>query len=440
MHEIAGWGRYPVVQGYERLSENLEDITQDALLVRGLGRSYGDASLPPLDGQSVANSTLADRLIAFDPNTGVLRAEAGLSLLDLNRLFWQRSWATPVSPGTQYVTLGGMVASDVHGKNHHIQGCFGEHVRALRMRVADGRVLPVTEDTEPELFRATLGGMGLTGHILEVEVQLEAIPSTWIWGESEQVFSLNELLANLSRSSETWPFTMSWLDSSKRGAQMGRGIVMRGRWAEPHEAPPDPPTPHAGPTVLRDFPSWAVNSFSIKAFNSAYFHKHGRKLKQGVINPWKFFYPLDSIGSWNRIYGRRGFAQYQCVLPVENGANVIHRFFEVMTSRGGASFLTVLKDCGAEGKGMLSFPKPGISIALDIPMRVGTTQTLTDALNEVVIPAGGRIYLTKDALTRPDHFRAMEPRLDAWNAVRKKWDPDGKIRSAQSVRLFGDEA
>jgi len=440
MNEIAGWGRYPVVRGYERLSEDLEAITQDALLVRGLGRSYGDASLPPSDGQTVANSTLADRLIAFDPDSGVLRAEAGLSLFDLNRLFWRRGWATPVSPGTQFVTLGGMVASDVHGKNHHVKGCFGEYVRALRMRVADGRVLDVTEVSEPELFRATLGGMGLTGHILEVELQLEAIPSAWIWGESEQVFSLDELVANLSRSSETWPFTMSWLDSLKRGAQMGRGIVMRGRWAEPHEAPSHSPTPPAGPTVPLDLPSWALNSLSIKAFNSVYFHKHGRKPKQGVIHPWKFFYPLDAIGSWNRIYGRRGFAQYQCVLPVENDASVVRRFFEVMTSRGGASFLTVLKDCGAEGKGMLSFPKSGISIALDIPMRVGKTQALIDALNEVVIPAGGRIYLAKDALTRPEHFRAMEPRLDAWNAVRKKWDPDGKIRSAQSVRLLGDEA
>lgn len=440
MNKMSGWGRYPTVQGFERFSEDLEAASRDVVLVRGLGRSYGDASLPPLEGQRVANSTLADRLIAFDSETGVLRAEAGFSLFDLNRLFPPRGWATPVSPGTQYVTLGGMVAADVHGKNHHVKGCFGEYVRALRMRLADDRVLEVTESNEPELFRATLGGMGLTGHILEVELQLEAVPSAWIWGESEQVFNLNELVTTLRASSIDWPFTMSWVDSMKRGPRMGRGIVMRGRWAEAHEAPARPPAPRKGPSIPIDFPVWALGSFTVSAFNSLFFHKHGRKLKRGLIHPWTFTYPLDAIGSWNRIYGRRGFAQYQCVLPVEDDLAVVHRFFEVMTSKGGASFLTVVKDCGAEGKGMLSFPRPGISIALDLPMRPGKTQAITDALNEIVIAAGGRIYLAKDALTRPDHFRAMEPRLDAWNAVRRKWDPDGRIRSAQSVRLFGDKA
>jgi FAD/FMN-containing dehydrogenase len=439
MNKIAGWGRYPVVEGIERLSEDLETATRDALLVRGLGRSYGDASLPPQTGQTVVNSTLADRLIAFDAETGILRAEAGFSLFDLNRLFSHRGWATPVSPGTQFVTLGGMVASDVHGRSHHVKGCFGEHVRALRMRVADGRILEVTEANEPELFRATLGGMGLTGHILEVEVQLEAISSAWIWAESEQVHSLAELVANLRESSRVWPFTACWVDSMKRGKKMGRGIVTRGRWAEPHEAPEEPPRLRKGPSVPFDFPSWVLGPFSISVFNALYFHKHGRKMKRGVLHPWTFTYPLDAVGSWNRIYGRRGLAQYQCVLPIENDSSVVQHFFEVMISKGGASFLTVVKDCGAEGKGMLSFPKPGISIALDIPMHATRTQAITDALNEVVISAGGRIYLAKDALTRPEHFRAMEPRLDAWNAVRRKWDPDASIRSALSVRLLGDD-
>jgi len=439
MESITGWGRYPVVQGTERLSEDLEAASRDALLIRGLGRSYGDASLPPREGQTVTSSALANRLIAFESETGILRAEAGFSLFDLNRLFLHRGWATPVSPGTQFVTLGGMVASDVHGKNHHVKGCFGEHVRALRMRVADGRILEVTEADEPELFRATLGGMGLTGHILEVEVQLEAIPSPWIFRESVRVDNLAELVAKLRQSSLDWPFTMSWVDSMKRGPAMGRGIITRGRWAEPHEAPSRPPVARKGPSVPIDFPGWALGSLSISAFNNLYFRKHGRKIRRGVVHPWTFTYPLDSIGSWNRIYGRRGFAQYQCVLPIEDDPDVVQRFFEVMTSSGSASFLTVVKDCGAEGKGMLSFPKPGISIALDLPMHPEKTQATTDALNEIVVAAGGRIYLTKDALTRPDHFRAMEPRLDAWNAVRRKWDPDGKIRSALSVRLLGDE-
>lgn len=440
MHAIAGWGRYPVIQGYERFSEDLEIATRNVLLVRGLGRSYGDASLPPLQGQTVANSTMANRLVAFDSDTGVLRAEAGFSLFDLNRLFRPRGWVSPVSPGTQFVTLGGMVASDVHGKNHHVSGCFGEHVRALRMRVADERVLEITESSEPELFRATLGGMGLTGHILEVEIQLEAIPSPWVWGESEQAHNLDELLAKLRECSAKWPFTAAWVDSVKRGPNMGRGIVMRGRWAEAHEAPTKAPHTRSVPSVPIDFPSWSLNSITISAFNSLFFHKHGRKIKRGAIDPARFFYPLDAIGSWNRIYGKRGLAQYQCVLPLEKDSGVVQRFFDVMTSIGVASFLTIIKDCGVEGRGMLSFPMRGISIALDIPMYESKTQTTIDALNEVVIAAGGRIYLTKDSLTRPNDFLSMEPRLDAWNAVRRKWDPDGKIRSAQSVRLFGDEA
>ncbi len=249
MNEIAGWGRYPVIQADERFSEDLEASSRDAVLVRGLGRSYGDASLPALEGQTVANSTLADRLISFDSDTGVLRAEAGFSLFDLNRLFRPRGWASPVSPGTQFVTLGGMVASDVHGKNHHEEGCFGEHVLALRMRVADQRVLEITEASEPELFRATLGGMGLTGHILEVEIKLQAISSPWVWGESEQVHNLEELVANLSKSSAEWPFTACWVDSMKRGPTMGRGIVNRGRWATRDEAPAKAPRPFPVPPV-----------------------------------------------------------------------------------------------------------------------------------------------------------------------------------------------
>ena len=182
--KLAGWGRFPVVDGLEWKSENLAAITETATLCRGLGRSYGDSSLPARADLPVANTTLADRLLSFDPASGLLRAEAGVSLLQLNRVFLRRGWFVPVSPGTQFVTLGGMVASDVHGKNHHVDGCFGEHVRSIKLRVADGRIVECSDTSERELFRATIGGMGLTGHILEVEFQMRRIPSPWIWGES----------------------------------------------------------------------------------------------------------------------------------------------------------------------------------------------------------------------------------------------------------------
>ncbi len=438
--ELSGWGRHPVVSGVEIVSEDLESATRGATLSRGLGRSYGDASLPARPGAVVAGTRRANRLLGFDPATGALRAEAGFSLRELNRLFMPRGFTSPVSPGTQYVTLGGAVASDVHGGNHHVAGTFGEHVSSLRMRVADGRVLEVSERSEPELFRATLGGMGLTGHILEVELRLEKIPSAWIYQESRRVDDLDALVETLLEASRRWPLTKCWFDSTKRGKAMGRGFALVGRWAEPGEAPAHPPELHQRLGVPFDLPLGLVNGLTVPVWNALVFHSRRRGPQTGVVHPQAFFWPLDGVRNWNRLYGPRGFAQYQCVLPIERDARVVRRFFAVMTRRGCPSPVSVVKDCGPEGRGMLSFPKPGISIAVDVPLRGEKTQALVDALNEIVVEAGGRIYLSKDVLTRAEHFRAMEPRLPAWNEVRRKWDPEGRLKSALSVRLLGDEA
>jgi FAD/FMN-containing dehydrogenase len=328
-----------------------------------------------------------------------------------------------------------MVASDVHGKNHHVAGCFGEHVRVLRMRVPDGRVLEVSESSEPELFRATLGGMGLTGHILEVEVQLQRISSAWIFQEVESVGDLDRLIERLLEASRRWPFTVSWVDSLARGAAMGRGILIKGRWAEPGEAPDRLPPPPRTLSVPFGLPNWVLNRSSVRFANALYLRRNGRR-KGGIVHPNSFFYPLDALRDWNRIYGRRGFTQYQCVLPRDGGA--CRRFFDVLARHRGASFLTVLKDFGSEGKGMLSFPRPGLTVSLDIPLEGESTHRLVDALNDSVAEQGGRIYLAKDALTRPEHFRAMETRLEAWQAVRRRWDGEGRLASAQSERLMGD--
>ncbi len=440
MTTLAGWGRLPTVDGTLRLSEGLEEASQGISLARGLGRSYGDASLPASAATPVLGTHLADRLLAFDPERGILRAEAGVSLQQLNRLMPPRGWTTPVVPGTQYVTLGGMVASDVHGKNHHVAGCIGEHVRALRMRVADGRVLEVTEESEPELFRATLGGMGLTGHILEVELQLAKIESPWIWSETHRVLDLDALVATLREKSREWPYTVAWADCTKRGPHMGRGFVTVGRYATRDEARHERPEFRERIAVPVEAPSWLVNPLTVRTFNAGYYRVMTARSGAHLTHPQGFFHPLDGVRHWNRLYGRRGFAQYQCVLPVEGDGRAYVRFFDVLTRTGGASPVIVVKDCGAEGKGTLSFPRPGISIALDVPFQGAATQALIDALNEVVIEAGGRIYLTKDALTRVEHWLAMEPRLDAFNEVRRKWDPEARIRSALSVRLLGDGA
>jgi FAD/FMN-containing dehydrogenase len=434
---LAGWGRIPVA-GREVRSEDLAALTRDAVLTRGLGRSYGDASLPPPSRPVVAGSALADRILDFDPAAGALTAEAGFTLLELNRVFWPRGFAAPVAPGTQYITLGGMVAADVHGKNHHRDGCFGRHVLGLRLRVADGRVLAVSRECEPELFRASLGGMGLTGHILEVACRLQRIPSPWIHCETERVADVDAFIDALKAAGPEWPFTMGWIDCLSRGAALGRGVLYRGRWADAGQAPPAPPRPMSRPGVPFVLPGWVVNRWSVRAFNALKYRSHVPRVRRGVVHPESFFYPLDRVRDWNRIYGPRGFTQYQCVVPDAAGHGAARRFLELLTGRGGASMLCVIKDCGAEGEGLLSFPRPGVSIALDIPVR-DDTQALVDALNELVIAEGGRVYLAKDQFTRAEHFRAMEPRLDAFLDVRRRWDPDGRLRSALSVRLLGDE-
>ncbi|UJR81315.1 FAD-binding oxidoreductase [Sandaracinus amylolyticus] len=434
---IEGWGGIGV-PGRELRSENLERVTERAVLSRGLGRSYGDSSLPPASVGEVVNTTLADRLLAFDEETGLMRAEAGLSLFALNRIFLPRGWFVPVTPGTQFVTLGGMVASDVHGKEHHARGCFGEHVTRLKMRVADGRVLWCSDEQHGDLFRATIGGMGLTGHILEVEVRMMRIPTAWILQESRRVDDIDDFIARLKDASHRLPATMGWIDLLTRGKNMGRGTLMAGDFASPDIAPKRFPKPLPRVTMPFELPSWTVDRWSVRAFNTAYYWKHLPREMHGIVHWETFFYPLDMIRHWNRMYGTRGFTQYQCVLPDAAGPSAPRRLLEILTSRGGASMLCVIKNCGPEGKGILSFPMPGTSIALDIPVR-DDTQQLVDALNEFVLREGGRIYLTKDQFTRPEHFRAMEPRLPKFQEIRAKWDPEQRIRSAQSVRLFGDK-
>ena len=432
---LSGIGRVPVVPGREVRSEQLDAITRNVPLTRGLGRSYGDASLPATSDSIVAGSALADRILAFDAETGELRAEAGLSLDELYRALLPRGWFTPVTPGTRFVTLGGMVAADVHGKNHHRDGCIGQHVSSLTLRVADGRVITCSPSSEPELFRATIGGMGLTGHILEVTLRLARVPAPWIHQRTTTIRDIDEFVAALNAAAGEWPMTVGWIDCMSGGASLGRGILFAGRWAAASEAP------HAFPRLRRPLtvpvmpPLNLVQPAAVRLMNAAYFRYYVRE-HEGVVHPASFFYPLDAIGSWWRLYGPRGFIQYQCVLPTTAGNAAAREFLQVVSRRRRSSFLCVIKDCGEEGIGMLSFPKPGISIALDLPYD-GESQALVDEMNEHVIALGGRIYLAKDALTRAEHFRAMEPRLDRFLAVRRAWDPDGRIRSAMSVRLFG---
>jgi len=433
---LSGWGRVPE-PGRELAGEDLLSLTRGAALSRGLGRSYGDSSLPAAPSDKVVNTRLANRVLGFDEETGVLHAEAGVTLIELNRLLLPRGWFTPVTPGTKFVTLGGMVASDVHGKNHHREGCFGAHVLALRLRLASDDVVWVSPSEDPDLFYGTIGGMGLLGHILEVKVQFERVPSPWIWMETERVSDIAEYLTALDRAAVEWPMTMGWIDCLAQGKSLGRGVSMVGRWATPEEARGRALPKVHEITLPVELPNWALNRFTGGVFNHLIYHSYPRSRNAKLATPEAFFYPLDALLEWNRGYGSRGFTQYQCVLPRAAGPEAVREFMLRLSALGCASPLCVIKDCGPEGKGTLSFPLEGTSIAVDIAVSADI-QRYVDALNEFVIAAKGRIYLSKDRFTRPEHFRAMEPRLDTFFAARDKWDPERKLRSAQSRRLFGD--
>jgi len=422
------------VEAWQIEGDDLESITRNVVLSRGLGRSYGDASLPPAGPLRVAATHRADRILALDPDTAVLRAEAGLSLERLNNFLLERGYFPPVSPGTEQVTLGGMVAADVHGKNHHIAGTIGGYVLALRMRLPDGSIERVGTESSTELLRATIGGMGLTGHILDVELRMEKIPSQWIVETSQLHGDLESLIEALRGCAHEWPFTVAWADLMASGAGKGRGILLAGRWSETAPSRVRHPAPQV--TIPYAAPSALLSNFTIGCHNSLRLALARRAAPTTLKSPRRFFYPLDGIRGWNLLYGRRGLTQYQCVLPWDVGMASYRRLIEIATRRGCGPFLCVIKDCGAEGNGLLSFPMPGISFAMDFPVIEGVTQSLIDDLNDHVAAAGGRIYLAKDAFTRREHFEAMEPRLAAWREVRRRLDPQRRLRSGLGDRLL----
>jgi decaprenylphospho-beta-D-ribofuranose 2-oxidase len=430
---LSGWGRHPW-QGTNLVSsEDIEGASAEARLSRGLGRAYGDAALPAEESDVVLSTVPAKRIVSFDEDTGVLRAEAGLELGELYKIMLPRRFVSPVSPGTRHVTLGGMVASDIHGRNHHVAGTFGSHVRSLRMRVGDGRVLTCSREEHPDLFRATLGGMGLTGHILDVEVQLKRVDSPWIYEESERLPTLEQVFAKLREASASWPMTVAWIDTSSKGTRLGRGIVMRARWATAEEAPTGAPPPTPRVRLPFDFPNGLANPFTFGILNRLWYAKHPAKQVKRLVAPESFYWILDMVDDWNRVFGRRGFTQYQCVLP--SSVEVFRGFLELFQKVGACSFVTVLKDCGEEGEGLISFPKAGSTIAVDIPLRSAEYgQQITDQFNEYVLRQGGRVYLAKDAFSRPEHIRAMYPRLEEWQHLCRQYDPEGRMRSALSRR------
>lgn len=440
--ELSGWGRYPrainSVVSPETTTEALAELKQSTI-IRGQGRSYGDAAMLS-DGLVVLSEQL-DRVIGFDEETGVLTAEAGLTLDQILHDFLPRGWFPPVTPGTAYVSLGGCIAADIHGKNHHRDGTFGEHVIDFDLALADGRVWHCSQTENSELFWATIGGMGLTGILITVSVRLIRVESAFITVQHLQASDLDKSLELMESRAWDDVYTVAWIDCLARGRALGRSIFMRGHHAKIGELPqrltarPLDVKPHGRRNVPFDLPSWVLNSASMKLFNLAYYRMQRTKQRPFTAGYQSFFHPLDSIGNWNRIYGRGGFVQYQLVLPTKGGREGLIQIFEELARSRRPSFLSVLKRFGPENRGLLSFPMEGYTLTLDIPVRDDGLFPFLNRLDEIVLKFGGRVYLAKDARLRADSFRAMYPRLAEWQQIKARVDPDNRFVSDLSKRL-----
>ncbi len=430
------WGRYPPVQQTGVALENSNCLPRAAgapLLAYGLGRSYGDVCL---NSQGVVLDTQRlGRFLAFDRASGVLRCEAGVSLAQINRLTLPVGWFLPVTPGTQFVTMGGAVANDVHGKNHHKAGTFGHHVRALGLLRSNGDMRICSLHENADWFRATVGGLGLTGLIQWVEIQLIAVNNPLIQAETIRFANLDEFFALSLASESAFDYTVAWLDCLASGKHLGRGLFMRGNHAAPQLDRGYCMTAGTRMAVPVDFPGWALNHYSIRAFNWLYYRKQWRNKTGGVVSYLPFFYPLDSVGHWNRIYGKRGFFQYQCVVPYDNPA-VAREILQRIAASGQGSFLGVMKLFGDKPSlGLLSFPRKGFTLALDFANHGESTLRLFAQLDDVVAAHGGVVYPAKDARMSARHFQQFYP---AWETLQTYIDPqfssDFWRRVTQSAR------
>ena len=394
-------------------------------LAFGNGRSYGDVCLNP--GGPLWLTRGLNRFIHFDEETGRLSCEAGVLLRDIQRLTVPRGWMLPVCPGTQLVTVGGAIANDVHGKSHHSAGSFGDHVRQLQLVRTTGETITCGPDTQTDWFAATVGGMGLTGVIVQAELQLRPVPGPWLTSQTLPYASLDEFFQLSDASASTWEYSVSWIDclSSK-----GRGLFMRGNHVEADDRPL--PRPRALTMPVQP-PVSLVNGLSLRPFNWAYFNLHKGRTEPAIVHYEPFFYPLDNLLEWNRMYGPRGFYQYQSVVPMAQGRDAVQAMLQAISQSGEGSFLAVLKTFGNRtAPGMLSFPAPGVTLALDFPNRGERTLKLFQRLDAIVTEAGGRLYPAKDARMSRAMFEAGYPRLPEFLPFR-----DPGISSALSRRLMG---
>lgn len=437
--KVSGWGRlsaapHRVVPLFDRAGVAGRLGAEPGGIAHGMGRSYGDAALNA--GGLLWSTRTLDRLIDFNPATGVLRCEAGVQLLDIQRLFVPRGWMLAASPGTQIVTVGGAIANDVHGKNHHRVGSFGDHVRRLALQRVDGELIECGPDLRPEWFAATVGGIGLTGLILWAELQLRPVTGPWLETESLPYGTLDEFFELSAASEADWEYTVSWIDClsasvGRNGRARARGLFMRGN----HSAATTGPQPRAGHRRVPFTPPMSlVSGLSLRAFNAAYYAIGRLRAGPSRQHYQPFFYPLDSLHDWNRIYGPRGFHQYQCVIPGADGPAAMQAMLAEIGRAGRGSFLAVLKTFGERhSRGLLGFPRPGVTLALDFANAGAPLERLFERLDAIVAETGGRLYLAKDARMPRSLFESGYPGHAQFRSFR-----DPGLTSEMSRRLLGD--
>ena len=429
--ETTSWGRFPRTQAEilvpTTVSQAAALVGRDTpVLARGLGRSYGDSALAP----HLVDVRALDHLLEFDPERGEIRCEAGVSLEELERFLVPRGWFLPVVPGTRFVTVGGAIASDIHGKNHHVHGTFGQHVLEMDIVLGSGNIVTTSPTRHSDLFDATCGGMGLTGIILSARIRLLPIRSSQIVETSHKARNLAHVLELFEQFPDP-TYSVAWIDCVAGGDSLGRSILMLGEHADdgPLAVQDKPSLP-----IPVDFPPQLMNPFTMGLFNTLYYGKERPGVHTRRKSIESYFHPLDSVSDWNRAYGKAGFLQYQFVVPFASGRSGLSEILGRIARSGKASFLAVLKVFGPENRHLISFPSAGYTLALDFKVEPDVFPLLDD-LDKMVLEQGGRIYLTKDARMSPETFRKGYPRWEEFEAVRESYGAIGKFSSLQSRRL-----
>ena len=442
--KLAGWGNYPVAESYTLSPRNEQDAKDDVekgkVVARGLGRSYGDQAVN--DNNYVAICTKLNHFLQWDENTGILECEAGISLEEIISAFGPKGWLPMICPGTKFVTIGGAIANDIHGKAHHIDGSFVNCVLSFTILLADGSVVDASRAENPDLFWANFGGLGLLGVILKARLKLRKVETTYFRQKSIKIKGLDHMLEALDKYDHEYNYSVAWIDALAKGSRLGSGVLTLGNAAKLAELPEklkaDPLKLHATSKLAVPFffPSFALNGLTVRMLNRVIaFVQNSPK---DFVHYEKFFFPLDAINNWNKGYGKRGFIQYQFVIPEDNGKKNLTEILEMIAGSGCTPFLNVFKRMG-DGQGILSFPFKGYTLAIDFPV-TKTLFSFTPKLDAKVLSAGGRLYLGKDALLQESTFKAMYPQYEEWLAIKRKYDPSNRFTSNISRRLGLDLA